>query len=448
MIHRTLIAALVAIAVVPAVQAEEADRAGESDRAAPRGNVVLLHRIDMEPFGPCRDLRLGDLEGDGRLDLLVVQNHGQEIRRLIALDLTGKVLWRVGDRPVGAPASSDVAVQIHDLDGDGRNNVVYVGEGRIRVLEGKTGKTLREAPLPAARANDCLAFADFAGSGHAGNVVVKDRYRQVWALNEEFEVLWTWSGNPGHYCWPHDVDGDGRDELIAGYTLLGPDGKELWSVDLPGHADAVAVADVDGNTENGPEIAYATCGGNVFALAGADGTIRWKHPCRHSQHVVLGDFRSDLPGREMAAVDRGNDRSASGVDTMLLYSAGGEELWREQRTDPGEHRWLTIITTVRNWDGKDHDLILGYRRGGSTYPTLYDGHGDPVATFPIPPPEMRSYAQHADVAGDAREEIVVWNEGEIRVYGNGDPPPAGIARPASRPNGKRLYNYTYYIGMP
>ena len=29
-------------------------------------------------------------------------------------------------------------------------------------------------------------------------------------------------------------------------------------------------------------------------------------------------------------------------------------------------------------------LILAYRRGGSICPTLYDGHGKPVATFPFP----------------------------------------------------------------
>ncbi|MFO8013280.1 MAG: hypothetical protein R6X20_08250, partial [Phycisphaerae bacterium] len=50
-----------------------------------------------------------------------------------------------------------------------------------------------------------------------------------------------------------DLDGDGRDELACGFALLDHDGTRLWEADLPGHADAVAVGDVDGNPANGAE---------------------------------------------------------------------------------------------------------------------------------------------------------------------------------------------------
>lgn len=116
-----------------------------------------------------------------------------------------------------------------------------------------------------------------------------------------------------------------------------------------------------------------------------------------------------------------------------------------------------MITTVFQWDEKKGDLVLGFSRGGSTPPTLYDGHGNAVAAFPIPDPEikdtawtsgMKGIAQHADMLGGPTEEIVVWNEQWICVYANGDPALAGTASPKIRRPNKRLYNYTYYIGMP
>ena len=93
-------------------------------------------------------------------------------------------------------------------------------------------------------------------------------------------------------------------------------------------------------------------------------------------------------------------------------------------------------------------LRLDGSRGGSVCATLYDGHGKEVAVFPSPQPETKNYAQHADMLGNSREEIVVWNAEEIRVYGNGDPPPPWVTVPRSRPSDKHLYNYTYYIRMP
>lgn len=413
---------------------------GEEDNPA-----LLLEEINLRALGACHDLRLGDLNGDGRLDLLILQVDLQDIRRLIALDITGRELWRVEHGSPGRAPHSDVPVQIHDWDNNGLFEVVYAVDGKLRVLEGSTGRLLREGPLPVPHANDCIAFADFAGRGHAQEIVVKDRYRQVWALDHDFSVLWTHRGNPGHYCWPHDFTGEGRDALVAGFTLLGPDGTPLWEADLPRHADAVAVGDVTGNGRD--EIAIANCG-ELVVLLDDQGHELWRHTVAHSQHVIIGNFLPERPGAQVAALDRGTDRSASGTDAILLLDASGELLWREQRTDPGTQRWVSIISTVSGWDERPGDLIFGFRRGGSTPPTLYDGHGRPVASFPMPNMEVRNLAQHGDILGDGWTEVVVWNQDWLGVYGHGGKPPTTDPPPRPRQPEKRLYNYTYYIGMP
>lgn len=400
--------------------------------------VVLIKKIDLKDFGAVAGVRLGDLNSDGQADILLAQNQEQNITCLTAIDLDGNKLWQVGKAdPANNQASFDIPVQIYDIDVDGENEVVCAMDGKLKIFNGLDGKIEKQAPLPAENANDCIVIANFSGNNAPQDILLKTRYDKVWALDRDLKVMWSSELNTGHYPWPHDFDGDGRDEVMVGFAMFSHDGKKMWEADLPGHCDGVAVGDVDGDPSNGDEIAFATCGGNVYALFNKEGKSLWQIPCGHSQHIVIGDFRGDLKGKEVWAIDRGNDRSPAGVDAMVLFSAGGKELFREKRTDPGKNRWISIISTVRNWDGRDGDLVLGFRRGGSIDPTLYDGHGQVVASFPFPDIENLHLIQHGDIYGDEREEIIVFNEKKMYIYTNG----------AANPN-KLLYNYTQYIGMP
>ena len=457
-IQRSLIwVAVIALCVTTAgkVQGIESklpdDLAVQSDEESPRqefSRVKLVENVDLRDFGVWTGLRLGDLTGDGRLDFALGQNRGQNITCVTAMNAEGDVLWRVGTpNPEHYHTSFDLPIQIHDLDHDGQCEVVYAADGKLRVLNGKTGKLEKEAPLPAENANDCIIFADLKGRGYAGNVVVKTRYDKAWALNEDFEVMWSFEGNTGHYPWPHDFDGDGCEELVCGYSLLEEDGTPKWRLDLPGHSDGTVTANVDGNAENGTEVGYATCGGNELVLVSEDGEVRWSQDVRHAQHLITGDFRTDIPGLELAGLDRGNNRSASGEDYILLLRHDGTPLWWQKRADKGKNRWISVITTVRDWDGREGDLILGYRRGGTTPPTLYDGHGRVVASFPFRNPEQQHFAQHADIDGDGGAEIIVWDEKTIFIYTNAAYDSGSPAESPRRPN-KLLYNYTHYIGMP
>lgn len=448
-IFRITAACLLAALLAPAMAAEPMPDT-TSPRAA-HGDVELVQTIDTQGFGTFTGLRLGDLTGDGQLDFAVAQHEDQDITCITALNADGDLLWREGEpHPDRYSTGFDLPIQIHDFTGDGASEVVYIANGQIRVLDGATGELKREGELPADNANDCIAFADLTGRGRAGEVLVKDRYSQIWALDDEFDVLWTYSRGHtvGHYPWPHDLTGDGHDEVLIGPSTLDHQGELLWLAEegFPEdrHSDGTTVADLTG--DGNPEVIIPACNPELLVY-NAEGKLLWMDEIRHAQHAIAGDFRPDLPGQEVAVLDRDTDRSAEGEDAIIVYDHEGNVIWHEERTDEGVNRWLSVITMVSDWDDEEGDLILGYRRGGTTQPTLYDGHGEPVAVFPFPEnPEEQHLAQHGDIYRDGREEVVVWNENEIRIFTN-----AALEaeeQDAPREPNELLYNYTHYIGMP
>ena len=216
-------------------------------REAANPRMVLWKKFRTEGFGVGRNLRFGDLEGDGRMDIVFGQvlHHGpkdanSEVSCLTAVTLEGKVLWQIGEPdPWKDNLSNDVAFQIHDLDGDGRNEVIYCKGMELIVADGRTGRTKYKASTPATPANtpaprnrfprilgDSIYFCDFRGQGRAGDLVLKDRYNSLWVFNDKLELLWQAQCNTGHYPFAYDIDGDGKDELMMGYTSSSHTGKQ------------------------------------------------------------------------------------------------------------------------------------------------------------------------------------------------------------------------------
>lgn len=419
-----------------------------NDRRSADSSPWLLASIDVRPAGERCLMRLGDLDGDGRMELLLAQPDGgiddryvpHQVCCLSAFDLDGRMLWQVGspDPNAGGPGA-DYPVQIWDIDEDGENEVVCVMNGKFCILDGRTGLVRRTFDLPDPQAHDCIVIANLTGGSKARDVLLKDRYRRIWALDGDFRLLWTYEGNPGHFPWVYDFDGDGCDEVMAGYDYLDHDGKKLWSCrDLKEHADCVWVGDVDGDQE--PEIVI---GGSVTVMYDRYGNERWRYTGSiESQHVALGRFRADEGGRlQVAGLDRivrGDVTGGKGKDGMFLLDASGREIWRENRTTDG---WLTIIETVRHWDDGPLDYILAYRRGGGEQAALYDGEGRPVVRFP-----RDGYAAHADLTGTGYEQVVVYGDGRADIFGSR---PVGLSARAGRgplPQPKRLGNATLYPG--
>jgi hypothetical protein len=431
--------------------------------------VHLVSRIVGKEF-LSETIRIGDLNGDGAPDFLFVQNlYGPRIINcLTATTLSGEILWQTGTPyKDNGRAYCDLPVQIYDWDQDGANEVLYVrqatyldsappaathirerapryeGNATMRVLDGRTGAEKSRFALPAA-ADDSFLFADLTGRGRREDLVVKDRYWNMWGVAHDARLLWHYEGSTGHYPAIADVDGDGRDEVFVGFALVDEDGKVLFQKDAKGaHQDAAFIV-------KPPDGKWRMLFGNGgIHCVEPGGKELWQHSLGEAQHVIAGRFRTDSP-LQLMVVDRTplptQRRDANAWAILYLYDLDGRELWHRQM-EKGE--WC-IATRLIDWFGPGQPeaaLIYGFsveKQGLPKAARIYDGRGQVVDEFPLQvaafPGEKDfwtdCYGMAADVWGDSRDEVILFGSRGFCVYAN--------ARPFEKPS---LYNMNLYPGM-
>ncbi|WP_340401487.1 hypothetical protein [Paenibacillus sp. FSL H8-0079] len=403
-----------------------------------------IARVDISEAGERCKMLLGDLNGDGRLEMLLVQADGgiddryvpHQVCCLTAFDLEGTLIWQVGTPdPNAGGLGSDYPAQIADWDGDGNNEVLCVMDKRFLVLNGETGEIKETRDLPGDEAHDCIILANLTGNQQKMDIILKDRYKTLWALDHDFNLLWKHEGNPGHFPWVYDIDGDGKDEVMAGYDMLDHDGTLLWSCqNLDDHADCIWFGDVDGDGQ-----VEVVIGGSVTVMMDRYGNEKWRYEDSiESQHIALGHFCTGMEGLQIAGLDRIVRGDEHGKDGMFMLNSAGEEIWKENRTTRG---WLTIIEPVCNWDEGGLDYILAYRRGGDVLPALVDGNMKTVTEFP-----KEGYAVHADLVQTGKEQIIIYDAQEAVVYANSPMTLSLLGAKRAKPQLKRLYSSTLYPG--
>ena len=224
------------------------------------------------------------------------------------------------------------------------------------------------------------------GTGWPSDIILKDRYWHVWALTDRLEPLWDRRLNTGHYPFPYDVDGDGRDELAIGYSLVDDDGTLLWSYDdrLQDHADGVAIVRFRDDQE--PRLLCAASDEGLY-FADLSGRMLSHLQLGHVQNPSTANFRPDLPGLETVSI---NFWGNQGI--VHFFDADGRPY---HDFEPAQHGSMMLPL---NWTGSGTEywvLSPSSSEGG-----MFDGWGRRVLRFPADGhPDLA--AAVLDLTGDA-----------------------------------------------
>ncbi|MGD0089357.1 MAG: hypothetical protein ABSE73_05495 [Planctomycetota bacterium] len=429
---------------------------------------VLWKKLSTAGFGTGRRIRLGDLDGDGQLEIVFPQvdfskSGPKDIDCLTALTLEGKVLWQIG-RPVPAPKnerSADTPVQIQDIDGDGNAEVVAVLNRQILVLDGKTGATKYAAPVPKVEKlpevykhnlNDwgggygdetdawpvsALAFAALTAPGARRDLLLLDNYHHTIALDSALRrELWRVVNPRGHFPLPVDLDGDGRDSVLLGYRHVNHEGRTLGRVCMQDHQDAIFCGPLDDNGQGPYEILMA--GGEDGLLRLTPGYDIQQRVLGHVQRLAVGKFLAGRRGLCVATVlFHGNRGIVSLFDATLM------RLWTKDFPVVG----ATLQPVLFDGSGAEYMFLSAIRPAQGYQGGLLNGQGE--LAVPLPDdggPGLCAFAY--DLDRDGLDELLTWDHERLWIYhSNAGRSPSGLPK-RTRPPLYNMSNFQCYYSLP
>ncbi len=439
-----------AYAVVAVAQGIES--AASPSVAVPAGRDGQAYiSVPLDPGTTVQKVGLGDLDGDGRYDF-VLKTPNQNIDpysaywkkspgtyQLEARNADGRKLW---DKDLGWAIEQGIWYSpylVFDLDGDGKAEVIAkTGEGDPRdadgrvetgpewvtVFDGATGRELARAPWPERSVGGEPLGYNYASRNQLGIayldgktpclIVERGTYTVIQVHAYQFHggqlsPVWKWDslqesrpkrwrGQGAHTLQAHDVDGDGRDEVVLGSAVLDDNGVGLWSTGL-GHPDHCYVGKILPDRPGlqifyGMETAQQKANG-MCVVDAATGNILWGLPgaTRHIHgYGFCADVDASRPGLELYGCD--TDAAKRFERGWLLDSTGAVITSTNQLT---EHRPVY-------WDADPQAELLARRR-------ITD-----FASATVQQEIAGAVILIADVLGDWREEIFTSQAGELRIY--------------------------------
>ena len=223
-------------------------------------------------------LAVGDLDGDGRLEIVAISVKN-ELKRF---EHDGTLTWTsksYGPQALHCGSYPSVA----DLDGDGVGEIVAGA-----IILNADGSERGVGPHGNAYFISTVADLDEDGKQEVivGNAVYDHMGKVVW-----------FNGLGDGYPGVADFDGDGKPEIVVSSSgtvrLQTAGGAVVWSTPVPGGAGgAPTIADYDGDGE--PEVGVA--GSEFYVVFDTDGAVMWQMPIDETDSAtgsVVYDFEGD-----------------------------------------------------------------------------------------------------------------------------------------------------------
>jgi len=454
----------ICVAVDTATVAEIAQRENEhkshiNKLQAQNPSMKLWKKIHLQSFGTSRQIRFGHLRGGNEWHIVLAQAQKRisrdaypHISCLTAIDLDGNTLWQRGTPSENAAKlgkiSADLPFQVYDIDGDGVDEVICAINFEMLILDGTTGEIKHRSPTPLTdeeplsiigvppggyafdRLNvDAIIIANLSGASRPSEILIKDRYCRLYALDSSLNLLWKYHSqtNTGHFPLAVDINKDGRHEILCGYHLLSPDGKKIWEYPIKDdHVDEI----VYGKFMAGVDEGFFACvaGSDGFFIGDTKGNIIIRHSIGHAQRISIANYDQARPGFEIAV---SNFWGHQGI--IYLYDSHGNPLLEIENELNGN-----LLTPV-NWkgDGQDYFLTNADPEGGG----LYDINGHQAVAFPEDG-HPTLCCEAINLTGDVRDELVVWDYKSMWIYTQDDTQDKNDYNPSKCPH----YNASNYRG--
>jgi hypothetical protein len=393
--------------------------------------MVRWKAFETAGFGTNQNLRLGDLTGDGNKELLFVRPaEGQmNISCLTAMNLDGEILWQYGrqDQPISSEGP-EVPVQIHDLDGDGEREVIYIQSGEIHVLSGRRGELVHTAILPENMVIRTMVFADLLGTGKDNCMVLSDRKNTLMVFDSQLELMWSRELTSASQPLIYDLDRDGKSEILIGYSVFDNAGVLKFDVGafIGDECNGITMHEMKVGDRTIPSLVYAA-GDWGLLYFDFNGNLLKQNVMGHVQYVGVGNFDAGMMGLELVT---SNYWGSDGL-IHLIDSTG--EVRSNFMPQNGQSRCQPV-----NWKGDGEEFIITSAESASG--GMFTAAGRLSVAFPDDGHPQQCYFA-LDLTGDARDELIVWDPDQLWIYTQDDNPRMGNTYAPQR---IPLHNYSMH----
>jgi hypothetical protein len=392
------------------------------------------------PEAPSGSPAVGDLDGDGRAEIVVSLVDG----RVYVLDVDGTV--RLGwPHQLGAPIRH--GPRLADIDGDGRVEIVVVTEsGFAHALGLDSGRALPGWPVCLDARNDgeqvwaAPTLADLHPH-HGLEVVLVGTAGTVQVFGADGVPLPGWPVRrrtlsdgriPASYApaAAGDLDGDGVLEVVVGWddgqiTAYDPEGRlaDGWPRVLPNEVRAcfgpVWALDLDGG--GGLEVVVATdrglSGPPILSVLRQDGRTLPPWPVSLSDRVNGGAAVADIDGDGVAEL---LTATVGGTGTVTAWGRDGIPSKGWPRTFPEVSFDSGVVVAQLTPDPGLEIVALGsaVEYGAKSLLYVLTAEGKLLPGFPIAVEGTDAYAggvTACDLEGDGLAELVVTRGGSARL---------------------------------